>query len=262
MVCTYTLELWMATSTLQKQQLIPLAALLTLLIVTLLTLLALLFRLPAIETDLLQRTRQALTEAGLPTGYVRFHGRDSVLTGTIGSESEAASIQDVVASVWGVRTVNNHLVSASSNAAASDPAEQSGGTQPVTEPASIAGLHQPSREHPIEQVSLEAIRFEYSRAELDEEAVAALQQVVTELEKHPDMRIEVSAHTDDKGTALGNTAVTQARAEVVRNYLLSQGIEAKRVAAKGYGSTRPLADNATEEGRKQNRRIEITVTGE
>lgn len=252
----------MATSTLQKQQLIPLAALLTLLTVTLLTLLALLFRLPAIETDLLQRARQALTEAGLPTEHVRFHGRDGVLTGTIGSESEAASIQDVVTNVWGVRTVNNHLVTAHSNAASGGSVEQPGITPPVAEQATPAGLHQPSRQHPIEQISLEAIHFEYSRAELDEEAVAALQQVVTELEKHPDMHIEVSAHTDDKGTALGNMAVTQARAEVVRNYLLSQGIEAKRVTAKGYGSTRPVADNATKEGREQNRRIEITVTGE
>ncbi len=85
---------------------------------------------------------------------------------------------------------------------------------------------------------------------------------MAELRKTPDKTIEVSAHTDNEGTALGNMAVSQARAEVIRNYLLSQGIEAKQVKAKGYGSVRPLADNATDDGRKQNRRIEISVLEE
>ena len=86
-----------------------------------------------------------------------------------------------------------------------------------------------------------------------------LQEVVAHLRKNPDLTVEVSAHTDSQSTALGNMAVTQARADVVRNYLLSQGVNATQVKAQGYGSARPLASNDTEEGRAQNRRIEITV---
>jgi len=66
--------------TVSKQQVMPFAALLALLTVTVLTLLSLWVQQPAIETDLLQRTRQALAEAGLPTHLVHFNGRDGVLT--------------------------------------------------------------------------------------------------------------------------------------------------------------------------------------
>ena len=86
--------------------------------------------------------------------------------------------------------------------------------------------------------------------------------MLAELRQHPNMVIEVSAHTEHEGTALGNLAVSQARAEVVRNYLLSQNVAAKQVVAKGYGSTRPLVDHDSAEDASQNRRIEITVLEE
>lgn len=243
----------MAFPTLDKQQLLPLTALLALVAVTLLTLLSLLFQQPAIETDLLQRTRQALSEAGLPTNIVHFNGRDGILTGTVAAETEAEHLQAVVSGVYGVRNVENRLVPVSTATAQA---------LPEPPPAPTDGLYTPSRKYPIEQIGLGVIEFGYSRAELDSRAVAALEQVLAELRKNPAMTIEVSAHTDNEGTALGNIAVSQARAEVVRNYLLSQGIEARQVKAKGYGSTRPLADNATSEGSRQNRRIEITVLEE
>ncbi len=97
---------WLAF-TLDKQQLVPMAALLTLVSVILLTLLSLLLQQPTIETDLLQRTRQALAEAGLPADIIHFNGRDGVLTGTVASEAEAERLQTVVDSVYGVRDVEN-----------------------------------------------------------------------------------------------------------------------------------------------------------
>ncbi|MFN3786598.1 MAG: OmpA family protein, partial [Thiothrix sp.] len=72
----------------------------------------------------------------------------------------------------------------------------------------------------------------------------------------------VAAHTDNQGTALGNYAVTQERAEVIRNYLLAEGVNANQVIARGYGATRPLVENNTAEQRQKNRRIEITVLKE
>jgi outer membrane protein OmpA-like peptidoglycan-associated protein len=97
---------------------------------------------------------------------------------------------------------------------------------------------------------------------LDADGMAVLGNVLAALHQHPTMVIEVSAHTDDEGTALGNLAVTQARAEVVRNYLLSQKVDAKQVVAKGYGSTRPIVEHQSAEGSSKNRRIDITVLEE
>ncbi|EIJ34918.1 OmpA family protein [Thiothrix nivea] len=243
----------MAISPFNKQQLLPLSTLMTLVVVTVLTLLSLLLRQPAIETDLLQRSRQALAEAGLPADMIRFNGRDGILIGSIASEAEAQRLQAVVASVYGVRAVKNRLI----------PASTTGQQEPADPPPTpSSGLYKPSRQYPIEQVDLSAIQFDYSKAELDAVAITALQGITAELQKHPSMRIEVSAHTDNQGTALGNMAVTQARAEVIRNYLLSQGVEARQVKAKGYGSTRPVASNDSDEGMQQNRRIEITVLQE
>lgn len=240
-----------------KQQLLPFAALLLLVTVTLLTLLSLLVRQPTIETDLLQRTRQALAEAGLPTHMVRFNGRDGILSGTVVGEAEAERLQALVGNVYGVRQVENRLVPVSSSTA-----QQALDVSNVLPPVPTGKLYIPSKKYPIEQIDLSPIQFEYARAELDAESIAVLGQVLAELRKHPGMVIEVSAHTDNEGTALGNLAVSQARAEGVRNYLLSENVDAKQVVAKGYGSTRPVVDHNSAEDSSKNRRVDITVLEE
>lgn len=239
--------------TVNKQQVMPLASLLALVAVTVLTLLSLLVQQPAIETDLLQRTRQALAESGLPTHLVHFNGRDGVLTGTVAGETEGQRLQQIVSSVYGVRHVENRLIPVSTASAQVDNVEEP--------PVPVAGLHTPAKRYPIEKIDLGTIQFKYSRAALNSNAVAALEHVLAELRQQPAMIIEVSAHTDHEGTALGNLTVSQARAEVIRNYLLSQGIEAKQVQAKGYGSARPVVEQGTANS-QQNRRIEITVLEE
>jgi outer membrane protein OmpA-like peptidoglycan-associated protein len=237
-----------------KQQVLPLVALVVLVTVTVLTSLSLLIQQPAIETDLLQRARQALAEADLPTHLIQFDGRDGVLTGTV-AEADAARLQAIVSNVYGVRQVENHLIPVSTATAQQILPE----TLP---PNASVGLHTPAKKYPIEQVDLGVIQFAYARADLDAPSMTVLARVLTELRQHPSMVIEVSAHTESAGTALGNMAVSQARADVVRDYLLSQGIEAKQVLAKGYGSTRPVVDHASADGASKNRRIEITVLQE
>ena len=71
--------------------------------------------------------------------------------------------------------------------------------------------------------------------------------------------IEISGHTDNIGDKEHNQELSTARAKAVADYLVSKGIEVKRITYKGYGSTRPIASNDTEEGKAQNRRVEIKI---
>ena len=77
----------------------------------------------------------------------------------------------------------------------------------------------------------------------------------------PAATIEIGGHTDSEGTEVNNQRLSLQRAQAVRIYLAGKGVPAPRLVAMGFGSTVPIADNATPEGRAQNRRIEFTVTG-
>lgn len=84
-----------------------------------------------------------------------------------------------------------------------------------------------------------------------------LRSLARALRDRPAMRIEIGAHTDSDGTELENLAVSQRRAERMRELVIAEGVDAERVRARGYGEELPLESNSTEEGRAANRRIEI-----
>jgi OOP family OmpA-OmpF porin len=71
--------------------------------------------------------------------------------------------------------------------------------------------------------------------------------------------LEIAGHTDNSGDSASNLALSQQRADSVRNYLVQQGVAPGMLVAKGYGDTRPVASNDTDEGKFRNRRIEFTV---
>ena len=73
------------------------------------------------------------------------------------------------------------------------------------------------------------------------------------------MKIEIGGHTDNTGDKARNKALSQSRAKAVKDYLVSKGVDATRLSAIGYGDTKPLADNKTEEGRAKNRRTVFKV---
>lgn len=79
---------------------------------------------------------------------------------------------------------------------------------------------------------------------------------------HPGLRLEVEGHTDSVGGDEYNQKLSEQRAGGVRDYLISQGLSASDVSARGFGKTQPVADNATAAGRQQNRRVELVVSGE
>lgn len=75
----------------------------------------------------------------------------------------------------------------------------------------------------------------------------------------PDSKMVVEGHTDSQGSAASNQDLSQRRAQSVRDYLVSRGIAGDRVTSQGFGPTRAIADNASAEGRANNRRVEIVV---
>ena len=115
-----------------------------------------------------------------------------------------------------------------------------------------------------EVVLLSPIRFGISRndpAPLDASATAILKDVADVLIQHPEYtKIEVQGHTDNTDKAPANERVSTARAEKVVKWLTEHGVAAGRLVAKGYGATKPAADNTTAAGRARNKRIQIVVT--
>ncbi|MBP6729997.1 MAG: OmpA family protein, partial [Microthrixaceae bacterium] len=72
-------------------------------------------------------------------------------------------------------------------------------------------------------------------------------------------KLQVAGHTDDVGDAAKNQALSEQRANTIRDALVARGVAADRLTTAGFGPTRPIADNATDEGRQRNRRIEFVV---
>jgi OOP family OmpA-OmpF porin len=86
-----------------------------------------------------------------------------------------------------------------------------------------------------------------------------LDLVVSFLKANPSVKIELAGHTDNRGIPAQNVKLSQARAEKVKEYLVSKGVEGKRVSGKGYGGAKPIANNEDEETRKLNRRVEFVI---
>ncbi len=110
------------------------------------------------------------------------------------------------------------------------------------------------------KVTLQNIFFDTNKYELLPTSMAELNILADLLKNNPNLRIEIQGYTDNVGDLKLNAKLSDNRAKSVYTFLISNGIAANRLAYKGYGDTNPKADNATEEGRKQNRRTEFIVT--
>jgi OOP family OmpA-OmpF porin len=101
------------------------------------------------------------------------------------------------------------------------------------------------------------VNFANDSARLTPESMVILDDVAQRLNKRGDIRAEVAGHTDDRGAADYNRSLSQKRADSVRGYLVSKGVDASRLTARGYGEDSPIADNKTSQGRAENRRVEL-----
>jgi outer membrane protein OmpA-like peptidoglycan-associated protein len=111
-------------------------------------------------------------------------------------------------------------------------------------------------------VTLGDVLFETGQTELRQEAMASLVEVVDLLQSEPDKNIRIEGHTDAVGDANTNLEISQRRADAVFEALVSLGVVAERVTTQGMGEDFPIASNETEDGRAQNRRVDVILLDE
>jgi len=115
---------------------------------------------------------------------------------------------------------------------------------------------------PPKVYTLKNVFFETGLSSIKKESWPSLDELVNAMKSKPALCIEIAGHTDNVGKPEANQKLSEDRANAVRDYVVKHGIEAKRVTAKGFGETQPVASNETAEGRQQNRRTEVRITSE
>ncbi len=108
-------------------------------------------------------------------------------------------------------------------------------------------------------IVLKNIFFDFNQASLRSESINELQRLIKLMNDLPSLKIEISGHTDNIGSAQYNKTLSERRAKAVVDYLIENGISANRLTYKGYGFDMPIATNDTEEGRQKNRRTEFKI---
>jgi outer membrane protein OmpA-like peptidoglycan-associated protein/Tol biopolymer transport system component len=103
------------------------------------------------------------------------------------------------------------------------------------------------------------IFFDFDKSTFQDESYPDLERLVEFLNENPDVKIRVEGHTDDVGVEAYNQKLSEDRAGAVKNYLIKQGIDSKRIKVFGFGETKPLILEQTEEARAQNRRVEFYI---
>jgi outer membrane protein OmpA-like peptidoglycan-associated protein len=109
-------------------------------------------------------------------------------------------------------------------------------------------------------INLKSVLFERSKPVLLQSSYDELDMVADFMKENPKVEILLSGHTDNQGRHELNMKLSRSRVAVVKDYLVAKGIEEKRITSKGFGGTKPIADNDAEETRALNRRVEFTIT--
>jgi outer membrane protein OmpA-like peptidoglycan-associated protein len=112
------------------------------------------------------------------------------------------------------------------------------------------------------QVTLASADFASGKTAFEPASPDRMEHVAGLLKDRDNLRVVVSGYTDDRGSNAANERLSMQRAESVRDYLVAQGVDASRIEVKGMGEADPVATNDTEEGRAQNRRVELRIVNE
>ena len=125
-------------------------------------------------------------------------------------------------------------------------------TKVYTSPFVVEMIYDPGKEYTFHHVE-----FDFGKANLKKESFKELNDLVEYLSHKKEINIEIDGHTDNVGSEVENKRLSQQRADAVKNYLVKNGIGGSRVKTIGFGSSSPIDDNTTEQGRQKNRRIEL-----
>jgi OmpA-OmpF porin, OOP family len=106
-------------------------------------------------------------------------------------------------------------------------------------------------------IALYGIHFETGKATILPDSESVLSEIAKMLQQNADVKVSVEGHTDNVGSAASNQALSEKRAQAVVAWLTSHGIDSGRLKAKGWGASKPVEDNGTEDGRAKNRRVEL-----
>lgn len=113
---------------------------------------------------------------------------------------------------------------------------------------------------PTKRITLRGVNFDFDKSNIRSDARVILDEAIRILQGEGRVDIVAEGHTDATGPDAYNESLSQRRANSVRDYLVSGGIDASRITVKGYGESQPVASNSTAEGRAQNRRVELRVS--
>lgn len=128
-------------------------------------------------------------------------------------------------------------------------------------PASNQGCPEMKKEEKaVLENAARSIQFEFGSAVIKKESYAILDQIVGLMKTYPTYSCDISGHTDNVGNSAVNQSLSEKRAKACLDYLVSKGVEAKRMTSAGYGDTKPVGDNKTSQGRKLNRRTEFLMS--
>ena len=111
----------------------------------------------------------------------------------------------------------------------------------------------------LNTIVLKGVNFDNDSAKLRADSYPILDEAVATLKRYPGIKVEVAGHTDSKSSDAYNLKLSDQRAKAVMDYFVSQGVSADSLSSKGYGEAAPIADNATADGRAQNRRVELRI---
>jgi outer membrane protein OmpA-like peptidoglycan-associated protein len=112
------------------------------------------------------------------------------------------------------------------------------------------------------KVNMADVLFDFGKFDLKPPAREALAKMTGIVMAHPGLKLAVEGYTDSVGSDTFNLTLSQNRADTVRAYLVNQGLDPNTITATGYGKSNPVASNETADGRQQNRRVEIIISGE
>jgi OOP family OmpA-OmpF porin len=111
----------------------------------------------------------------------------------------------------------------------------------------------------LNTIVLKGVNFDNDSAALRADATAILNDAVATLKRYPGIKVEIAGHTDSRSDDAYNQQLSEKRAKAVMDYFVANGVPADTLSAKGYGEAQPIADNTTEDGRFQNRRVELRI---